>query len=86
MTDPHRLVDELVTELPGWLPTQRWFAGKDRAIDAVRPLGLTVLLDGDPLLASAQSLRSMRVLQTWIAGVRVFDTGAPVEEREVNGR
>ncbi|MEC3974223.1 maltokinase N-terminal cap-like domain-containing protein [Amycolatopsis sp. H20-H5] len=50
MTDPHRLVDELVTELADWLPSQRWFAGKDRPISAVRPLGLTVLLDGDPLL------------------------------------
>ncbi|MES2700917.1 MAG: amidohydrolase [Pseudomonadota bacterium] len=45
-----------------------------------------VVLDGDPLLASAQSLRTMRVLQTWIAGVRVFDAGAPVDVREGEGR
>ncbi len=45
-----------------------------------------VVLDGDPLLASAQSLRTMRVLQTWIAGVRVWDAGAPVEGREGEGR
>ncbi|MEO5706038.1 MAG: amidohydrolase family protein [Alteraurantiacibacter sp.] len=45
-----------------------------------------VVLDGDPLLASAQSLRAMRVLQTWIAGVRVWDAGEVVEGREVSGR
>lgn len=45
-----------------------------------------VVLDGDPLLASAQDLRTMRVLQTWIAGVRVFDAGAPVDVREGEGR
>lgn len=50
LTDPGHLVDELVTELPGWLPSQRWFAGKDRPVTAVRPLGATVLIDGDPQL------------------------------------
>jgi maltokinase len=50
LTDPRELVDELVTELPRWLPAQRWFAGKDRPVTAVRPLTTTVLLDGDPLL------------------------------------
>ncbi|MDT8915296.1 maltokinase N-terminal cap-like domain-containing protein [Amycolatopsis sp. PS_44_ISF1] len=49
-TDPGRLVGELVAELPQWLPTQRWFAGKDRPVTAVRPLEVTHLLDGDPLL------------------------------------
>ncbi|MET0767462.1 MAG: aminoglycoside phosphotransferase, partial [Aeromicrobium sp.] len=52
-TDPQRydgLVTQLATELPAWLPTQRWFAGKDRPITAVRPLSWTTVLDGDPLL------------------------------------
>lgn len=48
MTD--RLLDEVVAELPAWLPAQRWFAGKDRAVTAVRPVSSTVLLDGDPRL------------------------------------
>ena len=50
MTDPQDLVDKVVTELPAWLPQQRWFAGKDRAVTSVRPLGTTVLREGDPLL------------------------------------
>jgi len=51
VTDPHEdLVTDLVTELPEWLPTQRWFAGKDRAITAVRPVSWTTITDGDPLL------------------------------------
>src|SRR5690606_21518625 len=44
------LVEQLATELPTWLPTQRWFAGKDRPITGVRPLSWTAILDGDPLL------------------------------------
>jgi maltokinase len=50
LTDPHELVGKLVIELPDWLPTQRWFGGKDRPITSVRQLATTVLLDGDPLL------------------------------------
>jgi maltokinase len=50
MTDPHELVGKLVFELPEWLPSQRWFGGKDRPITSVRHLSTTVLLDGDPLL------------------------------------
>jgi maltokinase len=52
-TDPQTydgLVTQLAAELPAWLPTQRWFAGKDRPITAVRPLSWTTVLDGDPLL------------------------------------
>jgi maltokinase len=48
--DHDELVQDLVTELPAWLPTQRWFAGKDRPITAVRPLSWTTITDGDPLL------------------------------------
>jgi len=44
------LVGEIAAELPEWLPTQRWFAGKDRAITSVRPLSWTTITDGDPLL------------------------------------
>jgi len=50
MSDDDLLVADLVAELPRWLPTQRWFAGKDRAITAVRPLATTTLLSGDPHL------------------------------------
>ncbi|HEX6345779.1 maltokinase N-terminal cap-like domain-containing protein [Umezawaea sp.] len=49
MTEPRDLVEKLLTELPDWLPAQRWFAGKDRPVDSVRPLRTTVLLD-DPVL------------------------------------
>lgn len=48
--DVEDLVADLTTELPEWLPAQRWFAGKDRPITAVRPLSYTTLLEGDPLL------------------------------------
>lgn len=44
------LVADVVAELPSWLPAQRWFAGKDRPITAVHPLGWTAVLEGDPLL------------------------------------
>jgi maltokinase len=44
------LVEQLAAALPEWLPTQRWFGGKDRTVDVVRPLSWTTLLDGDPLL------------------------------------
>ncbi|HWO68750.1 MAG TPA: aminoglycoside phosphotransferase [Umezawaea sp.] len=49
MTEPRDLVEKLLTELPGWLPAQRWFAGKDRLVGSVRPLRTTALLD-EPLL------------------------------------
>ncbi|GAA2684292.1 MULTISPECIES: aminoglycoside phosphotransferase [Actinosynnema] len=49
MTQPQELVDKVVAELTGWLPAQRWFGGKDRPVDAVRPLRSTVLSQ-DPLL------------------------------------
>ncbi|MBB4683083.1 maltokinase N-terminal cap-like domain-containing protein [Amycolatopsis jiangsuensis] len=46
----HGLPDGLAGPLAAWLPGQRWFAGKDRPIDAVRPHEPTVLVEGDPLL------------------------------------
>ena len=42
--------DALAALLPEWLPTQRWFAGKDRDITAVRALSCTTVTEGDPLL------------------------------------
>lgn len=36
--------------LAQWLPAQRWFAGKDRPVDVVRPHEPTVLIEGDPAL------------------------------------
>ncbi|HVV22901.1 MAG TPA: aminoglycoside phosphotransferase [Pseudonocardiaceae bacterium] len=50
MADVGLLVDDLAAALPAWLPDQRWFAGKDRPITAVRPVTSTVLVDGDPML------------------------------------
>ncbi|QFZ22908.1 maltokinase N-terminal cap-like domain-containing protein [Saccharothrix syringae] len=50
MTDPHDLVEKVVTELPAWLPAQRWFGGKDRPVTSVRPLRTTVLRGEEPLL------------------------------------
>ncbi|MFS0884442.1 maltokinase N-terminal cap-like domain-containing protein [Aeromicrobium sp. 179-A 4D2 NHS] len=44
------LVAQLAAALPAWLPTQRWFGGKDREITAVHPVSWTTLLEGDPLL------------------------------------
>ncbi len=49
-TDPRALVDEVVAELPGWLPAQRWFGGKDRPVTGVRALRTTVLSEADPVL------------------------------------
>lgn len=45
MTDD--LITDVVAVLPAWLPSQRWFAGKDRPITAVRAVSSTILLDGD---------------------------------------
>src|SRR5688572_25591790 len=45
MIDPDELADKLVTTLPDVLPTLRWFGGKDRPINAVRPLRTTRLSD-----------------------------------------
>ncbi|WIX97697.1 phosphotransferase [Amycolatopsis mongoliensis] len=50
MSDPRELVDDLTGDLMGWLPEQRWFAGKDRPVTGVRPLGVTELVEGDPQL------------------------------------
>jgi maltokinase len=36
--------------LPGWLPEQRWFGGKGRPIDTVRPRRVIPLRTTDPLL------------------------------------
>jgi maltokinase len=48
---PHdELVAQVAAALPQWLPSQRWFGGKDREIDSVSPVLWTTLLDGDPLL------------------------------------
>jgi maltokinase len=52
VTDPvtQADVDEVAAALPPWLPTQRWFGGKDRSVTAVRPVAWTVVQDGDPAL------------------------------------
>lgn len=43
-------VDQLTTELAAWMPTQRWFAGKNRPMRDVTLLESTDLLKGDPRL------------------------------------
>lgn len=45
MIEPDELTDKLVTTLPDVLPALRWFGGKDRPINAVRPLRTTPLAD-----------------------------------------
>jgi maltokinase len=50
LSDPRELVDDLAEDLKRWLPEQRWFAGKDRPVTGVRPLGVTELVEGDPQL------------------------------------
>ena len=50
LSDPRELVDDLTDDLVRWLPEQRWFAGKDRPVTGVRPLGVTELVEGDPQL------------------------------------
>ncbi len=42
--------DALVGLLPGWLPTQRWFAAKGRTIRSVEVAARTPLHDGEPSL------------------------------------
>jgi predicted amidohydrolase YtcJ len=42
-----------------------------------------LVLDRDPLFANAQEIREIRVLQTWIGGVRVYGEGtAPRDEEQ----
>jgi maltokinase len=43
-------VDAVVTLMSGWLPHQRWFAGKNQPIDDVRVAAATRLRDHDPEL------------------------------------
>ena len=43
-------VDAVVALLPGWLPYQRWFAGKNQPIDEIRLAAATRLRDHDPEL------------------------------------
>ncbi|WP_447003971.1 maltokinase N-terminal cap-like domain-containing protein [Saccharothrix isguenensis] len=50
MTEPHELVDKVMTELPEWLPAQRWFGGKDRPVTSIRPLRTSVLRAEEPVL------------------------------------
>jgi hypothetical protein len=38
-----------------------------------------VLIDADPLLASPGAVRQARVLETWIAGRKVFEAARPKE-------
>jgi maltokinase len=49
MTDP--VTRMLTDELPGWLPAQRWFAGKDRPVSEARPVRVVTLAQGEPALA-----------------------------------
>ena len=42
-----------------------------------------LILDGDPLLANPQDMRAIRVLETWIGGVQVYEAGTR-EERSAD--
>ncbi|SDM98011.1 maltokinase N-terminal cap-like domain-containing protein [Allokutzneria albata] len=52
-SSPTEVITELADALREWLPTQRWFAGKDRAVASVRPVQAVSLVDGDPALLHA---------------------------------
>ncbi|MDP9219857.1 MAG: aminoglycoside phosphotransferase, partial [Actinomycetota bacterium] len=43
-------VDGLAALLPGWLPEQRWFAGKGRPVAGCRVVWAQPLAEGDPAL------------------------------------
>lgn len=47
------VVDAVTDSLADWLPTQRWFAGKGRAVQGVRPMHAVTLIDDDPGLVHA---------------------------------
>ena len=46
----HQFVDQVADGLAQWMPTQRWFAGKNRPVRSVEALESTELLAGDPRL------------------------------------
>jgi maltokinase len=47
------ILDAVAGSLAQWLPTQRWFAGKGRAVHDVRPVHAEWLIDDDPGLIHA---------------------------------
>ena len=47
------LIDDIADALRGWLPEQRWFAGKGRPVLAVRPVHAALLGGEDPVLVHA---------------------------------
>jgi maltokinase len=47
------ILDAVTGSLAQWLPTQRWFAGKGRAVHAVTPVHAEWLIDDDPGLVHA---------------------------------
>ncbi|WP_026425184.1 maltokinase N-terminal cap-like domain-containing protein [Actinokineospora inagensis] len=49
-TRPLPAVDSLSADLATWLPEQRWFAAKGRAVGGVRVERVAVVIDGDPAL------------------------------------
>ncbi|MGH3625219.1 MAG: maltokinase N-terminal cap-like domain-containing protein, partial [Sciscionella sp.] len=48
-----RTLDALAEHLAAWLPAQRWFGGKDRAVSRVRVVAASTLRRGDPALHHA---------------------------------
>ncbi|MGH3621096.1 MAG: maltokinase N-terminal cap-like domain-containing protein [Sciscionella sp.] len=48
-----RTLDALAGNLAAWLPAQRWFGGKDRAVSRVRAVAASTLRRGDPALHHA---------------------------------
>jgi maltokinase len=53
MTDPLDLLADIAGSLAAVLPEQRWFAGKDRPVQAVIPVRATDLAGADPRLVHA---------------------------------
>src|SRR6185369_12186210 len=60
LSDPRELVDDLAGDLKGWLPEQRWFAGKDRPVTGARPPGVTELVSAIRSCCTSSSRSSRR--------------------------
>ena len=45
-----------------------------------------IMVDRDPMLASAEELRAMRVIETWIGGARIYVAGAEAAQGFAQGK
>lgn len=76
--DTRRVADRLRELLPGWLPGQRWFAGKGRRALRVEPGPVAVLSPGDPALLHVVVHIGPDDRYQLLLGMRPTGPGAPV--------